>query len=595
MISVRKVVLSGLAIALCSCAAAPVAPQRAAAGDYSAAIAEVTRLIAERMDEIDIAGLSIALVDDQKVVWAQGFGMADRGKGIPSEPETLFMAGSVSKLFTSTAVMQLHEKGKLDIDKPLLNYLPKFRIRTRFLDAGPVTIRQMLTHRSGLPTDHVKGEFSTSPAPLNTLLAEIAEDHAAFPPGYMWSYSNLAMSLLGLMVASVSEKDFAESVEQAILRPAGMADSSFVLSDAVKARLSKAYKDGAEKDEVPIRDTPAGGLYTNVLDLARFSSVVFAGGKSGDRRIIGSKTLEEMLKVQNEGAPLDFDLKMGLGWIRRPVRGLEHAGRVAWHNGATLCHRASLVILPDHKLGAVVLANTASAARAADEIAAAALRLMLEARTGDAPPRQKETESARAGFTKAALAGFEGRYETAAGLATVRARGGYLEIELGGKTLRAYPKKDGTFRLEYRLLGLIPLGIADLERMRMSFETALGRDLIVGTRDGLRSLFGSRVKHREVPAAWAARAGAYGILNKGDDAVFPDNVRLEVEDGLLIIGFSIPAISKEPIKISLDPISESEAIVQGLGRGKGETLSVVTIEGQDVLQYSGFRFARAGE
>jgi CubicO group peptidase (beta-lactamase class C family) len=572
-----------------------VAPQRAAAGDYSAAIAESKRLVAEKMDELDIEGLSIALVDDQKVVWAQGFGMADRGKGIPAKPETPYMAGSVSKLFTSTAVMQIHEKGKVDIDKPLLNYLPKFRIRTRFLDAGPVTIRQMLTHRSGLPTDHIKGEFSTSPAPLHTILAEIAEDHTAFPPGFMWSYSNLAMSLLGLMVANVSEKDFAEYVEHEILRPAGMDDSSFSLTDTVKARLSKAYKDGAEKDEVPIRDTPAGGLYTNVLDLARFSSMVFAGGKPGERAIIGEKTLEEMLKVQNEGAPLDFDLKMGLGWILRPPRGLEHAGRVAWHNGATLYHRASLIILPDHKLCAVVLSNTASAGRAADEIAAAALRLMLEAKTGEEAPKARETERVRAVLTKAALSGFEGRYETVAGLAAVRARGGYLEIDLGGKTLRAYPRKDGTFRLEFRLLGIIPLGIPDIERMGMSFETVLGRDLIVGTRDGKRSLFGVRVKKREIPAAWSARTGEYRLLNKGDDAIFPDNVELEVEDGLLVIGFSIPAISKERIRISLDPISENEAVIQGLGRGKGETLSVVTIEGQDVLQYSGFRFARTGD
>ena len=105
-----------------------------------------------------IIGLSIALVDDQSVVWEQGFGFADKEKKLPATPETIYRLGSISKLFTATAAMQLADQGKLDIDKPVEVYLPEFSIKSRFTDAHAITPRNIMTHHSGLPRDYLKGE-----------------------------------------------------------------------------------------------------------------------------------------------------------------------------------------------------------------------------------------------------------------------------------------------------------------------------------------------------------------------------------------------------------------------------------------------------
>ena len=109
------------------------------------------------MKKNSVTGLSIALVDDQRIVWAEGFGYADQEKKIPATADTLYRVGSISKLFTDTAAMQLVEQGKLDIDQPLKKYIPNFSIKSRYPDTAEITPRQLMTHHSGLPRDRLKG------------------------------------------------------------------------------------------------------------------------------------------------------------------------------------------------------------------------------------------------------------------------------------------------------------------------------------------------------------------------------------------------------------------------------------------------------
>lgn len=130
-----------LTVCIAGCSSAPTRPESVGRGDYAMIAEYVSTLIRHEMRKRDVAGLSIALVDDQRVVWAEGFGYADKAGNVPASPETVYRAGSISKLFTATAAMQLAERGTLDIDRPLGDYLPGFSIRTRFADAAPVTPR----------------------------------------------------------------------------------------------------------------------------------------------------------------------------------------------------------------------------------------------------------------------------------------------------------------------------------------------------------------------------------------------------------------------------------------------------------------------
>ena len=115
------------------------------------------------MSKHDVTGLSIALVDDQQVIWARGFGFADKERNLPAAAETVYRVGSISKRFTATAAMQLAERGKLDIDRPLATYLPGFSIKSRFPEAGSITPRTLMTHHAGLPSDRLKGSRARNP------------------------------------------------------------------------------------------------------------------------------------------------------------------------------------------------------------------------------------------------------------------------------------------------------------------------------------------------------------------------------------------------------------------------------------------------
>jgi len=381
-----------LVFLLAGCAGMPTRPESTARGDYSYTKEYITWLIQKEMKGNDVTGLSIALVDDQRVVWAQGFGYADEANRVPATPDTIYRVGSISKLFTATAAMQLVEQGKLDIDKPLSTCLPEFSVKSRFPDAGPITPRTLMTHHSGLPSDFLKGMWTKNPEPFTNVVNLIRDEYAQYPPDFVFSYSNLGVSLLGNAVERIAGRPYASHMDEAVLRPLGMNYSSFSARSDTASPMAKGYRKGKETEEPMLRDVPAGGLHTSVLDLSRFMEMVFARGRAGERRILREETLAEMLRPQNGGVPLDHDFRTGLGWMLTEV-GIENAGKVAWHDGATLVYRSQLIILPEQKLGVVVLSNSATAGTVVHKVASEALKLALEAKTGiRQPERNKPVE-----------------------------------------------------------------------------------------------------------------------------------------------------------------------------------------------------------
>ena len=369
---------------LAGCASMPKRPESMTRGDYSSVREYISVLADKEMKEKDVTGLSIALVDDQRVVWAEGFGFADEANRVPATPDTIYRAGSISKLFTATAAMQLVEQGKLDIDRPLQTYLPEFSVKSRFPDAGPITPRTIMTHHSGLPSDYLKGMWADKPEPFEKEVNFLRDEYVAYPPNYVFSYSNVGVTLLGHALERVAGRDFAGYMEASVLRPLGMTHSAFSQAPDSSPLGSKAYLKGDEGDELPLRGIPAGGLNASVLDLARFMQMVFADGRAGERQIIKPETLAEMLRPQNGTVPLDLDFRTGLGWALSGLGGIDirNAGPVAHHSGATLFHRSMLIVLPEHKLGVVVLANSATAGPVVNKVAAEAIKLALEAKTG---------------------------------------------------------------------------------------------------------------------------------------------------------------------------------------------------------------------
>ncbi|MBT1075783.1 serine hydrolase domain-containing protein [Geobacter grbiciae] len=579
---------------LAGCSTMPKKPDSLTRGDYGYTKEYVSWLIKKEMRENDVTGLSIALVDDQRVVWAQGFGVADEANKVPATPDTIYRVGSISKLFTATAVLQLAEQGKMDIDKPLSTYLPEFSVKSRFPDAGPITPRTLMTHHSGLPSDFLKGMWTKYPEPITNVVNLLKDEYAQYPPNFVFSYSNLGVSLLGNAVERIAGRPYASQMDETVLHPLGMASSSFYTHSDVASRLAKGYRNGKEIGEPQLRDIPAGGLHTNVLDLSRFMEMVFAGGKAGERRILKGETLAEMLSPQNDGVPLDHDFHIGLGWLLTDV-GIENAGKVAWHDGATLLYRSQMVILPEQKLGVVVLSNSATAAPVVHKVATEALKLAMEAKAGIRQPERNKPVEREADLSPEERQKLAGAYVTPFGTVKVIESGTTLRTELFGKTFSVVPRNDGRMGLRYRLLGVIPISLGDLDYLGFSTSTVSGHNVLLATAAGKSMLVGEKVEPVLVSQQWQRRVGAYEIANPGDDTILVDDLRLRYEDGFLRVDYALPLFFDGKLNVSLQPLSDTEAVIRGLGRGMGETIRVVAVNGEEMLQYSGYLLKKKRE
>jgi len=583
-----------LTVSMAGCSGAPTRPESVGRGDYTKVEEYVSALIRHEMKKRDVTGLSIVLVDDQRVVWAEGFGYADKAGNVPASPDTVYRAGSISKLFTATAAMQLAERGTLDIDRPLGDFLPGFSIRTRFTEVAPITPRSIMTHHSGLPSNYQKGMWTRDPEPFTRVAERLKDEYAANPPGTLFSYSNLGVTLLGDAIGKVAGRDFVSHVREEILLPLGMSRSSFSPSVDRTPLAAKGYRKGKEAEDPPLRDVPAGGLNASVLDLSRFVRMVFAGGKAGDRQLIKPETLAEMMRPQNANVPLDLDFRIGLGWVLGGLGEIDirNGGPVAHHNGATLLFHGQLIVLPEKKLGVVVLSNSSTAGRTVSKVATEALKLALEAKTGIRQPERETREGGEDSPSAEALGRYEGWYATPFGAVNVRKTSGGLRADVMNRTLRLIPRPDGSLGLQYRLLGLFPIRIEELEKVVISRVDVAGRELLAARMHGREFAFGERIRPVPVPAQWLERTGEYEVANPGEDAILPEKVRLRADSGFLFVDYSIPLLFPGTASFAIAPVPDSEAVIRGFGRGMGETIHALSVDGEEMLSYSGYLFRK---
>ena len=562
----------------------PEKPEMFRPGDYSYLQTYLSWLIEKEISKQDVIGLSIAVIDDQQVIWAQGFGYADKLNKISATPETLYRVGSVSKLFTAALVMQLAEQGKLDIDKPLHTYLPDFSIQSRFPDAGAITPRNIMTHHSGLPGDINNGMWTQHPKPFKQLVGQLKDEYAAYPPNTIWSYSNLGIELLGAMIEQVTGKAFNTYAEQQLLQPLGMHAASFD-QNLETVGVAKGYKEGHEQTEVPLRDTAAGGLNANVLDMSRFIHMVFADGLAHGKQILTPETLKEMLRPQQEHIALDFGFKVGLGWWLQDDLSI---GRIAGHGGATLYHQGQLSLLQEHKLGVIVSPNSPS--DLPTHIARKALQLATAIKTGKSISLDaSKPEDDDRPLTAEELQRAAGQYATQYGYVKLVVDDGALTAKLDGRTVEFLARKDGTFIMRYKLLGLIPIPIDELADISLSFPTVDGHAAVVATWQGQTFLVGEKITPVAIPPAWRKRLGGYEIINlAGGDGFVPQECLVQERDGFLMLQYSLPELDLKNLSVPIAALTDSEALILGLGAGKQETLRVTQVEGEERLAYSGY-------
>ncbi|HSG22265.1 MAG TPA: serine hydrolase domain-containing protein [Azonexus sp.] len=577
--------LASAALLLGACATpAPVAENNIR-GDYRHTENYLAWLVDREMAQNEITGISIALVDDQKVIWQKGFGHADLENNIPATPETIYRAGSIAKVFTAAATMQLVEQGKIDIDQPLVNALPDFSIKTRFPNAGPVTPRNVMTHHSGLPSNFFKDMFVRDPARFETVVEGIREEYLAFPPNYVFSYSNVGMALLGAAVQNVSGERFDDYMDQHFFQPLGMKQSNFS-----PRAITKAYDHNKASEVFSLRDMPAANLLSNVVDLSQFLKMQFADGKYGQREILSATSVQEMLRVQNAGFPLTFQQYVGLGWMLSGIE-VPGGGLVASHGGSLPDSHSMMTILPEHKLGVVVLSNSATAAGSVSKIASEALRLMLEAKTGIRQEPAIAVRSPERAPTAEELRFFKGHFDTLVGLAKISTESGKIDADAVGHHFQLVPHEDGLFTLKYKVLGLVPVRVGAFEDIRLSRATVDGRQIVVGRIGGESLMFGEKLNPSSIPETLLQHIGNYEIMGKIDGPV-PNQILLKEDDGLLVGEARFPEKPELLLRIGFHPVSDNEAVTAGLGSGRGDTLRFIREGDEERLGFSGYQLRK---
>jgi D-alanyl-D-alanine carboxypeptidase len=189
--------------------------------------------VAQIVAQSGVPGVSVGVVRDQELAWSAGFGYADVAEKRRPDEHTIYRVGSITKTFTATAIMQLRDDGKLGLGDPVVRHIPEFAaVRNRFGPIEDVTLRRMLTHRSGLmgepPTRH--WETLDFP-PMERIIDSLGQVEVVIPPDSAFKYCNLAFALLGEVVTRVSGRPYARYVQEEILAPLGMASSTFELTD----------------------------------------------------------------------------------------------------------------------------------------------------------------------------------------------------------------------------------------------------------------------------------------------------------------------------------------------------------------------------
>ena len=282
----------------------PGSPPELTKGDFETFL---DALIPSQLRNRNIAGAVVSVVKDGQVLFQKGYGYADFEAKKPVLPDqTLFRPGSISKLFTTTAVMQLVEQGKLDLDRDVNEYLD-FEIPKTYPE--PVTLRQLLTHTAGFE-DTLKNLFVAHVSDMKPLRVYLVNEMPAriFPPGKVPSYSNYGFTLSGYIVERVSGENFERYIENHILKPLRMTNSTFdqPLPPQLAAQMSKGYLNASKKPREFefVQATPAGALSTTAADMTRFMLAFLQDGSVDGVAILKPETVRQMETRQFELHPM---------------------------------------------------------------------------------------------------------------------------------------------------------------------------------------------------------------------------------------------------------------------------------------------------
>jgi CubicO group peptidase (beta-lactamase class C family) len=331
--------------------------------DYSEAFKLVEIWLEAQKDFENLPGISAIVINDQKVLWKGGFGLANPAMEIKAQSSTLYSICSISKLFTSVAIMKLYDEGKLRLDDRVSDLLPWFNLEQKYPESGPITVRSLLTHSSGLPRESAHPYWTGPDFPFpdtDEIKSKLGEQETLYPASTFFQYSNLGLTLLGEIIKEVSKQNYDEYIQQNILTPLSLNNTRTQLPENLyENELAVGYSAlnrMREREKVKLFQAKgikaAAGFSSNVEDLGKFASWQFRLLDTTITEILKSSTLRYMQHVH--WTDPDWNTTWGLGFsVLKDTNGKTVVG----HGGSCPGYRSVLSLYPKEKMAFSVMIN----------------------------------------------------------------------------------------------------------------------------------------------------------------------------------------------------------------------------------------------
>ncbi|MFI4896928.1 MAG: serine hydrolase [Phycisphaerales bacterium JB059] len=477
----------------------------------------------------DVPGAAVCVVRGDEIVFSRGFGLRDREAGLGADEETLFGIGSCTKAFTTMLLGQLVEEGAIDWDDRVQEHLPEFALKERDRAAG-MTVRDLVTHRSGLPR-HDLAWYGNPEASRDELLAMMRHHEATAPIRSVWQYNNLMYMAAGMVVERVTGKSWEENIRERIFEPLGMERANTRIEALVSdPNHAKAYADfDGELRRVEYRRItavgPAGSINASVEEMGAWMIAQLNGGAFGETRLVEEGQVAmmhrpQMLMPGGEGGVVT-GLGSGLGWVVDLYRG----HRRVHHSGGIDGFSTTVTLVPEDRLGIAVLTNasTGLAGVAAQHALDRLLGLEPQDWSGQSLAQIAQMKAqgkvAEASMEEARVADAPASHELGAYAGRYEHPGyGVIEVSLEDGALVAHVNRMEA-PLEHWHYDVFRFGDSDdrvLRHQMVRFETALD-----GSIEGVRwavepstegVLFARRDRYRAEAGALEACAGVYNIM-----------------------------------------------------------------------------------
>ncbi|PGZ51560.1 penicillin-binding protein [Bacillus cereus] len=322
------------------------------------------KVIPEKMKKENAAGVALVVVKDNQILFQKGFGFSDKEKNTPIDPKkTVFRLASISKVFTASAVMQLVEQGKIDLNKDIVNYMGGLKYQNNM--GEPVTMEHLLTHTTGFDYVDPRPEDIHYQENDYTMLKDYVEDNmptVVRKPGDTYTYDNFASMLQGYIVQNLTNTPFYKYMVKNIFYPLEMHNSSFVMTNFIKEKLATGYD--AKGNVIPFyqtrpTDMPQGSMFSTGSDVANFMIAQLNDGKFKNNQILQKETVEDMQKTKFALHPKYPNMTYGFEFFSPQ----SHNGQYVFGKGGNIPGFSSLMwLIPEHKIGVFVVTNKDSSA-----------------------------------------------------------------------------------------------------------------------------------------------------------------------------------------------------------------------------------------